>query len=169
VRILDEEDARVTEAFGRLGELAASYGITPSIEFTGYRLPGMPGRTRRIIEGAGRGTMTIDPLHIVRTGASLDEMRGMDPGLFGYVQLCDGPLTASEAEYGHEAAYERLPPGEGEFPLAEILALAPAGRPVSLEVPSQRLREEGASAAARAERAVNATRRLLAELEPETV
>jgi sugar phosphate isomerase/epimerase len=89
-------------------------------------------------------------------------MRRVEPARIGYVQLCDGPLEASEEMYWHEAAAERLCPGEGEFPLSEIIALAPPGRAVSLEVPNDRLRAEGVPAAERARRAVGATREFLA-------
>jgi sugar phosphate isomerase/epimerase len=161
VRIVDEDESRAADMFGRLGEVAARYGLTPSIEFIGYKTPEILPKTLRIIEAAGTGTLTIDPLHIVRTGISLDLMRQAGPTRIGYVQLCDGPLEASAEMYGHEAAAERLSPGEGEFPLSEILALAPPGRAVSLEVPNERLRAAGVSAAQRAERAVTGARKLL--------
>jgi sugar phosphate isomerase/epimerase len=165
VRIVDEDEGRAADAFGRLGALAARYSITASIEFTGYRTEEPLRRTLRIIEIAGVGALTIDPLHIVRSGASLERMRGIDPGRFGYVQLCDGPPEATEEEYWREAAAERLPPGEGTFPLAEILALAPAGRAVSLEVPGERRRAAGMAAEVRAQRAVDAARRFLDQVE----
>ena len=167
VRVLDPDDARVVDAFARLGEIAALHGLIPSIEFTGYNAPDVLPRALRIIESAGVGTLTIDPLHIVRSGASFDLLRSLDRSRFGYVQLCDGPLKAPEGQYGHESAAERQSPGDGEFPLDEILALAPDGRAVSLETPSERLAAEGVGAAIRAGLAVEATRRLLRRLEPD--
>lgn len=166
VRIVDEDEARAADAFGRLGELATRYDIVPSIEFTGFKAPEALLRTLRILEAAAVGTLSIDPLHIVRSEASLEVMRRLDAARIGYVQLCDGPLEATEEQYWRESASERLPPGEGAFPLDEILPLAPPGRPVSLEIPNERLRAEGVSPLLRARRAVDATRRLLARLEP---
>jgi hypothetical protein len=55
-----------------------------------------------------------------------------------------------------------LPPGEGEFPLDEILAVVPIEQPVSLEVPMDRRREAGASAQERARVVVEAAQKLLA-------
>lgn len=167
VRIGDPDEARAAAAFGRLAELAAGFGITASIEFTGYRDTDALARTLRIIATAGAGAVSIDPLHIVRTGVSLAQMRAAGPGLIGYLQLCDGPADAGEEEYLRESAAERLAPGEGVFPLAEILALAPAGRPVSLEIPSESQRAAGVPAEDRARAAVEATRRFLAGVEPQ--
>src|SRR5262249_15892121 len=146
VRIADPDEARAADAFGRLAALAASFGIVASIEFTGYREPDALFRTLRILDAAGAGALSIDPLHIVRSEASLEAIQASAPERIGYVQLCDGPAYASAEDYPRESAAERLPPGEGDFPLAEILALAPAGRAVSLEIPSERQRADGVEA-----------------------
>lgn len=167
VRIVDADEARATDTFGRLAELAARYGVVASIEFTGYRAPDALPRALRIIDGAGAGALSIDPLHIVRSGASLEAMRDAGPQRIGYVQLCDGPADAPEEEYARESAAERLAPGEGAFPLAAILALAPPGRAVSLEIPSESQRLAGIPPQVRAQRAVEAARRFLAAAEPE--
>jgi len=166
VRIIDPDEARAADTFAQLGNLAARYGITPSIEFTGYRTPDALLQTLRIIKAAGMGKLSIDPLHIVRSEASLEVMRSLEQSCFGYVQLCDGAREATEEEYRHESAAERLAPGKGAFPLAEILALAPPGRAVSLEVPNERLRAAGVTAEVRASRVVDAARELLRQLEP---
>ena len=71
------------------------------------------------------------------------------------IQLCDGPLalpeslelpdelplgmTADGSVLQVEARVQREVPGEGEFPLAELLAAVPAGTPISVEVPHARL------------------------------
>ena len=68
------------------------------------------------------------------------------------VQLCDGPLatpetlelpaalplgmTADGSVLQVEARALRQVPGEGEFPLAELLAAVPVGTPISVEVPN---------------------------------
>jgi sugar phosphate isomerase/epimerase len=162
VRILDREEKRASDTLARLAELAAGYGIVCSIEFIGFKRPDLLPSTLRIIEDAGAGALSIDPLHLIRSETCLDSLREIDPSKIGYVQLCDGPAEASEEVYRHEARSERLPPGEGTFPLREILALAPAQRAVSLEVPQESLRE--LPAALRSRRVVEATRRLLRAL-----
>jgi sugar phosphate isomerase/epimerase len=166
VRIFDPDEARAIESFRRLGELAASYGLTPSIEYAAYKTPEALFDTLRIIERAGFGALSIDPLHLVRSEASFDVIRGLDPNLVGYAQLCDGPASATEAEYQREMAEDRLAPGEGAFPLAEIVDLVPPGRPLSLEVLTQRERLAGVPAEARARCAVEAARKLLGGMAP---
>jgi sugar phosphate isomerase/epimerase len=167
VRILDPDEGRAAQAFATLAALCSRHGLVASIEFTGYRTPEVLPRTLRLLDAAGAGALSIDPLHIVRTQVPLTAMQALAPSRIGYVQLCDGPLQATAEDYRRESAATRLAPGEGEFPLAEILALAPSGRAVSLEVPDARRREAGEPAETRARRVVEATRRLLAELEPD--
>jgi sugar phosphate isomerase/epimerase len=60
-----------------------------------------------------------------------------------------------------EARSNRLFPGEGEVDLAGLLARFPE-LPLSLEVPADRLRDAGVSADARARRAIDCARTVLA-------
>jgi sugar phosphate isomerase/epimerase len=165
-RILDPDEARATDNFGRLCELASRYGMEASIEMMAYQEPEALDRTLRIIEGAGKGKFTLDPLHLVRSGASLDTIRKARPSPIGYFQICDGPMHATADDYWRrEGGSERLSPGEGDFPLEEMLALVPDRRAVSIEVPCQSLRAQGLTPEERARRAVDATRRFLAAAE----
>ena len=69
------------------------------------------------------------------------QLAGVDPGLLGYVQLCDAPLAAPAGEAaGSEARDGRLLPGDGELPLTALLAAVPPGMPVAIEAPSLSLR-----------------------------
>ena len=95
--------------------------------------------------------MLLDALHIQRGGSSLDDVRALEPDLVPIIQLCDGPLAApaalalpAELPLGMkadgsvlqvEARVQRQVVGEGEFPLAELLAAVPPGTPISVEVP----------------------------------
>src|SRR5579871_956223 len=117
VRIVDRDAARAADTFGRLGALARRYGLTLSIEFTGYKAPQALTEALAIIEATGLGAITIDPLHIVRSEASMDLMRSLPPARIGYARLCAGPLEATAEDYARESAFERLLPGEGAFPL----------------------------------------------------
>lgn len=162
VRLLDADDARVTANFAAFAALAARHGISAGIEFMGFGDADALPRALRVVAAAGVGSISVDALHLVRTGATIAMLRAMDPALIGYVQLCDGPLTATAADYPIEGAVDRLAPGEGAFPLRDILALLPAHQPVSLEVPTASLRARGMGALERARHVVDATRRLLA-------
>lgn len=166
VRIPNPAAPGMASAFERFAKLAGGFAITPSIEVVGYKNHDVVLKTLQIVEQVGAGTLTLDPLHIVRTG-TLAIYQRLAPSQIGYVQLCDGPLEATEQDYWHEAGAERLAPGEGEFPLADILALAPAGRAVSPEVPCERLQQEGWSPFDRARRVIAATRKFLTTVEPD--
>jgi sugar phosphate isomerase/epimerase len=168
VRILDDDAARSADNLGRLDEAARGHGIEVSVEFTGYGVPHILGWTLDVIRRAGCGKVSLDPLHIARTGVPIEAIRRLDPGMIGYVQLCDGPLKATREDYGREGAYDRLPPGAGEFPLLDLLEATPPGFPLALEVPQERLLGKGASAMERARLAVDGARRLLDQASPLT-
>jgi sugar phosphate isomerase/epimerase len=162
VRLADPDPGRRADNFARLAELAAPHGIELSIEFTGFGARTALDEALAAVAHAGRGGVTLDPLHVVRTGASLDTLR-RNRGRIAYVQFCDGPLAGAAQTYGVESGYHRLPPGEGEFPLLELLEIAPADLPISLEVPQEPARQAGVDVATRCARAVDGMRRLLAQ------
>jgi hypothetical protein len=97
----------------------------------------------------------VDALHVQRGGSTLDDVRALEPGLVPSIQLCDGPravpealelpdelplgMTADGSVLQVEARVQREVPGEGGFPLAELLAAVPAATPISVEVPHARL------------------------------
>jgi sugar phosphate isomerase/epimerase len=64
--------------------------------------------------------------------------------------------------YAEEAMYERMAPGEGELPLADMLAALPDDRVVGLEIPMRSRAEAGVSAYDRLLPCVNTARALLA-------
>lgn len=138
VRIDDPDKARAADSFARLGEIAGQFGIVPSIEFMGFDKPDLLADTLEVLDRAGCGTLTLDPLHIMRSGTTLEAMAAAKDRI-GYVQLCDGKLAGTAENYLYEAGCDRLPPGEGEFPMFEMLELVSEESPVSLEVPMQPL------------------------------
>ncbi|MGI5451756.1 sugar phosphate isomerase/epimerase family protein [Streptomyces sp. CA-249302] len=105
----------------------------------------------------------LDTLHLVRAGEGPADLRGIDQQLIGYCQLSDG-LLASEScsAYLDEANNDRAVPGDGEFPLEEILSLVPQGVTVSAEVPLRRLEQAGVSPEERARRVLEGSRRIVA-------
>ena len=83
----------------------------------------------------------VDALHLHRGGETAADLDAAPAGRIGYLQLCDGPATAPAdlADLADEARHHRLAPGTGELPLRDLLAHAPAGLPLSVEVQSDRL------------------------------
>jgi sugar phosphate isomerase/epimerase len=140
----DPDMARATDNFGKLYELARSYGIHACIEFM------MMGTVNSIEDaekmaraaGADEGSIAVDTLHLVRTGGSAAKVAKLDPRLIGNIQINDGPPTMPEGEpQVVEAMTARLWPGQGSFPLAEIIAALPDGAVFSVEAPNDAQRK----------------------------
>ncbi len=174
--ICDDPDVgRFADPFAALAVLARPYLGSPVIEFTAYRPVATLAGAIDIARRAPGGAVLLDALHIQRCGVRLDELACLDPALLSYLQVCDAPLRqprglrvpammprGQRADSGDDAVLEartmRLLPGEGELPLAELLAAWPAGLAVSVEAPSLTARGEFTPAqyAARARRALDA-------------
>jgi hypothetical protein len=107
------------------------------------------------LASATEAALLLDALHIQRGGSSLDDVRALEPALVPVLQICDGPLAAPErlevpaelplgmtadgSPLQVEARAMRQVPGEGAFPLLDLLTALPAGTPLSVEVPDARL------------------------------
>jgi sugar phosphate isomerase/epimerase len=117
----------------------------------------------RFVTGSGEPNagITVDVLHLMRTGGTPADLKAIDPKLIGYAQICDGPLVLDLAQWNFEGFEQRQIPGEGEFPLADFIAALPSDVALGVEVPLKSQREAGITPAERARRAVDATRALL--------
>ena len=150
--MVDDEPDAAADTLAALTPLATAYGVRPLVEPMSYR------RVRTLADGLalvaaapGSGLM-IDPLHLARAGDGVDDVRRLDPRLAPCLQLCDAPLatprrlprprrsrlprgqSAGTDVRQHEARAWRLPPGEGELPLAELVRAVPFGR-IGVEAP----------------------------------
>jgi sugar phosphate isomerase/epimerase len=164
VRILDPDPHRAADRFAQFGDLCRAWDILPCIEFTGFDAPAAVPQTLDIIRQAGCGALTLDALHVVRTRTPWTILEALEPTIIGYVQVCDGPLAATAADYEREGPLDRLPPGDGEFPLAALLSLVPQDMALCLETPSLQMRNLGLPPGEIAARIVSRTRRWLADL-----
>jgi sugar phosphate isomerase/epimerase len=170
VHLHDADDQRGTGTLARFAGMAAEYGLGAGLELLGLS-PGCPTLARAVllVERIGLPNLglAVDALHLQRTGAAPQDLAGLPRGLFSYAQLCDGAALADPAQaldpsrYIAEA-FDRLPPGEGVFPLVELVRALPPGLPCDVEVPALRLRGAGASPLEHARRAVEGARRVLA-------
>ena len=105
--------------------------------------------------------IVLDALHLVREGGTVADVRAMEPGLIRYVQLCDGPASLPPEERPLEASLSDCLPGEGVFPLVELLADAPTDIPWGIEAPSRHRAARGKSAEMQAKAAMAAVRGLI--------
>lgn len=158
----DPDSARTFDQFCKLAELAGDGGFELTIEF----IPILTIRTLddavELVQKSGysHAKILLDIMHFVRAGHQPVDLRRIDPALFGYVQVCDGPLSGG-GDYLDEAMNDRAIPGDGQMPLREILAALPNGIMVSAEVPQSRKSIMGTPPLERFRKMAAATRRLL--------
>jgi sugar phosphate isomerase/epimerase len=135
----DPDEARFLDVFARYCEEARAAGIRIALEFLPYsRIRDLHGALDIIDRsGASNAGVLIDALHLDRSGGHPRDIRRIDPKRIAFVQLCDihrrsGPV--SEAELMTEARTARLPAGEGDLPLFELLDALPQDMEVEYEV-----------------------------------
>jgi len=163
---MDPDLGRSLDQLALFAEMAAERGMAATIELCPALTINTLGAAVAAVRHVGRPdfSLLLDTMHLGRSGATADELAALDPGLIGYVQLCDAPRMPSEPNYLREATFERMAPGEGEMPLRAYLEVLPPGLTVSLEVPSRKQAEAGIGPEIRLRRCVDAARRLLAEV-----
>ena len=163
---IDPDLSRNEDQYGAFAELAAADGMAASIEF----MPGLPvgnlAAAVAVINQVRRPNfrLLVDCMHLMRSGGSAAELAALDPAMIGHIQLCDAPLKADMSRYATEAKCERMVPGTGELPLADILSSLPRDVVVSLEVPMLAKAAAGIGPKERLLPCVSAARRLLAQL-----
>lgn len=147
----DPDEARLTHTLAELVRDAHAFGIVPTLEPISYNAVSTVAQAARIAEAAG-GAVLLDPLHIHRGRSALGDVAALDARLVPVLQLCDAPsavpteisidgplprgMTADGEPRKVESRALRLPPGDGELPLAELLRLVQGGVPLSIEVPN---------------------------------
>ncbi|EID74087.1 MULTISPECIES: sugar phosphate isomerase/epimerase family protein [Rhodococcus] len=163
----DRDRSRLTDSYARLAELCAQYGIVASLEFMPWTA--VPDATTAVeivsqADGSARSVL-VDGLHVGRSSTTLDDLAAIPREWLHYAQMCDGsvPAPTDDAELIRQAREERLVPGSGGIPLADIWATLPAGLPVSIELPNEPLRRVVGTDAWLA-RLVAATREVLAQV-----
>ncbi len=156
----DPVSERSKASLAQLAELAAPYGVMPHLEFMPWTCAPNLNAAQHRIKDIANCALLIDAFHLVRSGGQVAELHPCDPQI-GYLQLCDiaGPSPAMD-EILREARSDRLFPGEGDIELKQLLRRLPE-IPVSLEIPTDRLRDAGWSAEMRAHRAIETTLALL--------
>jgi sugar phosphate isomerase/epimerase len=159
----DPDRNRTFDQLATLTEMAAERGIGTTIEMAPGLTIGDLSTVMAALEHVGRPDLrlTVDTMHWARTGYGAAELRQLEPEKIGYVQLSDTTLKPRMKSYMEEAIYERMAPGDGELPLAEILGAAPRDVVVGLEIPMRGLAESGVGPMERLRPCVAAARELL--------
>lgn len=159
--IHDTDAQRARDQLEKLCAIARDHGLEVGLEFTGFAA-GCNSLTRAVAlhdrMNQSNLTIAIDALHLFRTGGTLDQLQAVDPAIIGYAQLCDGPDFRLSGDYLDEAM-NRMVPGEGVFPLKQLVALLGPHVDIDIEVPDF-AGPAGPDAQSRAYRAVTASRNL---------
>lgn len=139
----DPDEDALAGSFGALCDLAQRYGLAVGLEFMPWTALATLAAARRIVEAAGRpnGGILVDAIHLARSGESVADLAACPSGQLSWFQICDGPAERPVDMAGllHQGRAARLPPGEGAFDIAGMLAAMPADLPVSVEVPMREL------------------------------
>jgi sugar phosphate isomerase/epimerase len=158
----DADQARLTESFARLCDLAARYGLAVNLEPMPWVEVSNVAKARRVLDSARRknSALLVDAIHFFRTDNRFEELQGVR---LNYMQLCDAPAQrpADMQEIVRQARADRLFPGEGGLDLKGLLRALPRDLPISLEIPYAKPK----SPLDRARQALSSTRKLLEELQ----
>lgn len=160
---LDPDRNCTFDQFAKLTELAAERGMRTTVEMMPGTVVGDLATAVTAVEHVGRPDfqLLIDTMHFARSGAGAEDIRALDGAIIGYAQLSDSPAIESMQEYIEAATFERMVPGTGSLPLAEIVRALPPGLPIGLEVPMRSLAEAGVGPRDRLRPCVDAARGLL--------
>jgi sugar phosphate isomerase/epimerase len=134
----DPELEVVAGRFADLCDFAARFDMAVDLEFMRFREIKTIEQAARVVTLANRrnGFLIVDALHLFRSGGTLASVEATPAALISGVQLCDAPVMAPpDAELANEARQDRLPPGEGELPLLELLQRVCPDTLLSVEVP----------------------------------
>lgn len=159
----DPERARLLEHLARCCVEARSFGLQIGLEFMPYSAVPTLGDAAGILAElrAPNARLIVDALHLERSGGTPADVAGLASETIGSVQLCDAPRAAPPRDrLREESVNGRLYPGEGELPLAALMAALPPEVIVEVETPV--LRDAPLSIVERAHRCAAETRRFLA-------
>lgn len=159
----DPDEARLTDQFAALCELVGEHGMTAGLEFMmSTRVRTLDDAVRLIDRsGASNALLTVDALHLTRSGGSAEDVALLGAGQVSYVQLCDGPGEVPQEGYAHEGATERLLPGDGVLPLQALVDAVGPDVPLGIEAPSAQRYAQGITDAEYSDRAMRSLQKLL--------
>lgn len=158
--VFETDEARAVDMLGRFAELAGQHELTVALEFC-QMTPGCKTihQARGFVDQVGRDNIGygICPMHLVRSGGTAKDVAAR-PVL--YSQVNDGKgLHVSDAYF--DEVHDRELPGDGDFPLHDILAAIPADAPIEVKCPRDSRIKAGESAADYVQAAYDRTRALV--------
>ncbi|WP_225009234.1 sugar phosphate isomerase/epimerase family protein [Novosphingobium percolationis] len=160
----DPDHARTAARLAMLCEHAAPAGIRVALEFGIFTEVKSLATALSILDDVAHSSraLLLDPIHLDRSGTTVEQIAAIDPALLPYAQFCDAlaqrPDPADFAAVIEDAIDLRQQCGEGALPLAALYHALPAGIPLSIELRSKALRDAFPHPALRASEVARATR-----------
>lgn len=166
--IFIEDDDLVIARLREFCDMAAELGMKVTSEFCPLTA-GNPSleRAKWLVDQVGRNNFGIgvDVLHVIRSGATPDDIAELDPRYFGVVQVCDAFGTQASNDYIKDV-HNREVPGQGDLPIREFLNAVPSSFPIEAEVPAAHRRAAGISAAQHCREVFQGARAIVETLTP---
>jgi sugar phosphate isomerase/epimerase len=146
-----ETATQAADVLAHLAAIAAEYDLGVNLEPVAMGQTRTLAQARDLIRASGADVgILFDTWHLIRSGCGVEQIHAIEPGLIRYVQINDGLARIPEEAMIPESLEERLYPGEGEFPLVELLKAVPRDVPWAIEAPSLRRARAGGTAEAQA-------------------
>jgi sugar phosphate isomerase/epimerase len=162
--ILRDDSPQILDKFVALCQLAAQFDLRINTEFLSYFGVRSLSQALAVALSARQPNagVLLDLLHLVRSGATMDQVARVDPGLIGHTQICDGPTVMRDEDLYRESATDRMLPGTGDFPVRDFVSCLP---PVALglEIPRSSKAFQGLYPGARVQHLMRATRQLFGQ------
>jgi sugar phosphate isomerase/epimerase len=164
----DPDEARAVDSLRRFCEMAAEYRIGVGIEFMGL-IEACKTLERGVFFAKAVDMpdvgVALDFLHVIRTGATVEDILAVPAKYISYAQICDGPDLGYSDDYLSEGL-NRLAPGDGVWPIKALIEAIPEAVAMDIEVPLTDLKDQGWSAADRVAKAVKAARACVESAKP---
>jgi sugar phosphate isomerase/epimerase len=114
---------QITEFYAAICHQAAEHGVTCDLEC--IPMWGVVTLEQGLVilkgSGAPNGGFVFDCTHFVRGGTSIATLKTVPGHLVHCVQVCDGYIPLRQSVTLEGECFERLWPGEGDFPIASML------------------------------------------------
>ena len=134
----DSDLSRLADRLAALAEAAEDRGLRAVLEFFPWTPVPDLATCRQVVEAAGPlPGLLVDSLHFDRSASTLAELAAVPKERLPFAHLCDALVQPryTEEELLDTARRERLPPGEGEIALTNLLRSLPRDIPLGLEIP----------------------------------
>lgn len=166
--VFETEPTRAVDRLGAFCDLAAAQDLKVGIEFCSLT-SGCKSiqQATWFVDQVGRSNLGfgICPLHLTRSGGTAADIANLDAHYFLFGQINDGHGLHASTDYFAEV-HDRELPGDGDFPLHDILSALPATTPIEVKLPADRRLESGPSALDFAREAGSRARTLVDALTP---